>query len=335
MMFRRVITQKNIINKFISGNNHQKAVLKSTFPTAFFSSMPHPQNVIRIPSKTILLAGPGGCAFDKKTVIQAEQALTKHNVKSIIRIGNGERVLTDGDINLLLDEIASSQEHTLMIIMAHGEINATNYHHTLDLMGSNKPTKTIDLLSSISKKLSQKSIDIFSLACHGGAINPDAEELLPPGSTYVALAASALTVSGNDMKRLIETLISECLSKGNVTAEKLLVTYLTKALQQRVPPSITSLNSTVNLHKKFLGHLGVKFSETEQDLIYKCLSLYVNKEKISSLIKIIENATDQYAVNVETYGLALAVCHAASGQMTLEYNREATASMKGSSIKLI
>src|SRR5207237_7290744 len=113
--------------------------------------------------------------------------------------------------------------------------------------------------------------------------------------------------------------------------KQLTILYLTKALQNRYSPLISTRNSSIPLHDKFVSHLGVKFSASEKQLIYNQLEPLVSKAELDSLIIRIENARNDFAIGAKDFGLSLAICHAASGDMlekklSFELNKQARSS---------
>lgn len=292
---------------------------QSVNQASFFS--PKYYSVKTLPSlqKTILLSGPGNKAFNNKTILKLENALIKQSIGPVIRIGDGESGLTENDFDSLLHEISNNKMRIILFLMAHGTIDRASGDHMLYLKSNDIPTTSIDFMESISTSLQRKAIEVFSTACHGGALNPYVGTVLPKGSTYVSLSPANQPTSGSDVNRLIDFLTHNCKVQGNLTAEKILISYLTKALKNRVPPFITSSEISSNLHNDFLNHIGVKFSETEKELIYRTLGDQTNNEKLNHLMCLIERANDEPSICAIDYGLALAICYAASGKVSLEY----------------
>lgn len=292
---------------------------QSTIHARFFTLKTY-STKLPLPQKTILLSGPGMRAFNNEKILKLEKALIKHNVGPIVRIGDGETCLTDNDLHLLLHEISNNKMRIMLFIMAHGTINTETSSHMLYLKNKDMLTPSVNFMEAISAKLAGKAIDIFSTACYSGVLNSHAEKILPQGSTYVSLSPPNQPSCSSDVNRLINVLASNNKVKENLTAKKLLFAYLTNALENRVPPLITSSKITSNLRSDFLNHIGEKFSESEKELIYKTFGNQTNNVKLNRLINLIEMTNTEYAIKTTDYGLALAICHAASGKMSLEHS---------------
>ena len=78
----------------------------------------------------ILLAGPGKPAFGIKNVLAAEQAL-KNQGADLLRIGDGERDLTDTDVSDMLEAISNAKGDVTLVLMAHGNRNGEVYFKSL------------------------------------------------------------------------------------------------------------------------------------------------------------------------------------------------------------
>ena len=185
--------------------------------------------------QVILLAGPGAMAFNKQDVKLEETALKKH-CANVVRIGDGKENLTESHIEALLSAIDPKLDITL-IIRAHGAVKEAATGHLIDeshflILGENFFKTAKELFIQLAKKLHGRPIDIFSTACYSGDMHEPSSRLLPTGSTYTALAPATLMTCGADVDRLFEQLNLEI--EFNITAENLLLLYLTSSLKNRI-----------------------------------------------------------------------------------------------------
>lgn len=70
-------------------------------------------------------------------------------------------------------------------------------------MDSNSRLSSKDLFSLISQKMPNKSVDIFTPTCHGGAMLSD-RDILSAGSTLVALTDANEVNYGGDFDKISE-----------------------------------------------------------------------------------------------------------------------------------
>jgi hypothetical protein len=282
-----------------------------------------------MPSNVIILAGPGGDAFNRENILKAEEGFKKVGLKTSV-IGDGKVALAATVIDdRLLPQVASSDGQTMLFIMAHGDIDKRG-NHVINLTG--EYTLKISELFDKLKKIG-KPVDIFSTACHGGEAHLYAQSKLPSGSTYVSLAPTQEPVSGFDVDRLIAVMGSGKVINSSLTAEQLAMLYLTKALQNRIIPSISTPNSSHDLNSKLVSHLGIKFTDLEKASIYDSLQPLVEKSVLDKMITRIESASSDWDISAVVFGLSLAICHAASGKMLVkkslfEVNTQSIASVE-------
>lgn len=276
--------------------------------------------------RVILLAGPGGFAFNREDVSFAEKSLRKSCSDSVC-IGDGEKNLTAFDFDSLFSALDVRKNITL-IIMAHGTVDkypggADIYEsHSLDFTGDFS-TKAKEFFKKITQKMDGRSIDIFSTACHGGNMHYPSTELLPKGSTYVSLAPSAEPVSGFDVNRFFNSLNQRFV--GDATAENLLYQYLVLALNNRCTPTINSPKSNFDLQVTLRNKIGKTFTDEEKKRITS-MKLLVDEETLNKVIAKIESAKDEMSISSKDYGLALAVCSTAQENMCL--NRDNSLQIK-------
>lgn len=266
--------------------------------------------------KIIILAGPGGTAFKKKTIQDINDALKTDN-NNVICVGDGESDLTDNEMDAFFKEISPGNIKITVFLQCHGEI--LNTAHMLCLAKS-KSIKSEEFFLRLAAKLAGKPIDIFSTACYGNHAKSSAQSILPAGSSYVGLSDEV--TSGTDVERFVVALIKSHHLKIERSAEQLLMFYLTNALSERYCPTVYSDKSKKYLREKFSAHLGKNFSESESGLIYKHLNSFVDENRLRHVMTKIESAKDDSSIGAAEYGVALAICHAASGDILQSLNQE-------------
>lgn len=256
----------------------------------------------------VLLAGPGGYAFNSDNVKAANSAL-KNQSDQVTVFGDGEKSLSDSDLEKFFQYIEKSNTEITLIIMAHGHLVSTK--HYLKLSDKNS-ISTRDFLIRLSDSLNNRAIDILSLSCYGGAASSEANDTLPQGSTYIALSKYNESLSGSDIDRLWNILSYSNLN-GTITAEALLLMYLTSALENRTTPAIfsTEINRT-DISSVLTNKLKSTFSLEEQTKIIRYLSRFTaDEEKIIKVLKKINDNHSEYSITARDYGMALAICFVA------------------------
>lgn len=257
----------------------------------------------------IILAGPGGEAYDNELVVRTKEVFEKQkSISCVTVIGDGEKNLCENDMNNLMSIVATDQS-VLLIVMAHGVMKDRNHFH--NLKGNDDLTSSSEFLKLIAKNIEGRQINIFSIACHGGAVNRHAKLLLPPKSVYVSLSPESDVASCYDFEMLIRVMSDDSNNSIHST-EDLLTLYLTKALATRTSPVVTcDGNTLMSLQTLFLTCLGKRFSIEEKEVIYADLGSFVDREKISKTIHKIESARHEFSITAKYYGLALAICRSA------------------------
>lgn len=260
----------------------------------------------------ILLAGPGGFAFNKDFILKMQNALKSENT-AVVRIGDGESDLTETEIAFFFNEISNIDTNITLFLQCHGEMHFGE--HVIFL--NKTPIKSKMFFSDLSSNLSGKPIDIFSTACYG-SMAAFLQNQLPKGSTYAALSKEV--VSGMMIKNLITHLEENFHSKIDRTAEALLMLCLSNAFKIRSQPAfVVSGNNMSDINAKLNIHLKHKFSQSELSLIEENLNFLAPIDKLQIVITEIENSEYIPAKNL---GLALAICHAASGSIQKPLDHE-------------
>lgn len=237
--------------------------------------------------------------------------------------------LPSTEISNFLESIRQSDKKITLIISAHG--GEFFGHHNVRL-GTNQMSTT-ELLRNIANQLEGKPIDIIFTSCYGGVVTEQARNILPPGSTLFAMNSHPVYL--HQLEDMLET-IRENDHLISITAENVMMTYLATVpmpsefsqvgvVNQALSlepilnrPSISSPLSTRSLHDKLISHLGYEFTDSEVALIRRHLCTLVDEIKLNTVMDLIveSNSFDNKAFG-DHYGLALAICHAASGEILI------------------
>lgn len=259
-------------------------------------------------NKVIILAGPGSEAFNRTDVDALAKAIeaTGHPVTII---GDGENAITlDTICQTFADIAACTDDPITVIVMTHGILRPGQHH--LDLGEKENLLPTARLFDHITKAFGQRPVDVFMMACHGGAAL-SAVNNLPAGSTLAVLSPAAERVSSFDTKRL-----AQHIDTADISAQHLLKIYLCKALKARIAPSLAvSGQGLRNLPREFIARCGKPFSDEDKRMAHNALDDLVEPKKIDTLLEKTSTASHDQNITALEYGAALAITLTASTQM--------------------
>jgi hypothetical protein len=259
-------------------------------------------------NKVVIIAGPGGTAFNNKQVQSLATAM--RNVGADVSvIGDGETILRNVDIMLSLDKLAElSDKPITLFIMAHGTVNGDKHFLVFD---ESDEITSADFFKTVSGSFVDRTIDVFMTSCHGGAAIPDVN-LLPKGSSLVTLSSGSETVSVYDPERLIPNIAA-----GDFSARQLLNLYLGKALETRSLPSIAVSGKGVrDLYEELKTRLGKSFSHKEKNSIHTALDTIIGLERVDHILNKISTACGKNDLPLALdIGAAMAVTLAATSKM--------------------
>jgi hypothetical protein len=260
----------------------------------------------------ILLAGPGKPAFGIKNVLSAEQAL-KNQGADLLRIGDGERDLTDTDVSDMLEAISKAKGDVTLVLMAHG-----NKAGELYLQGEHSKS-TVKLFQDIANILKHRKIDIFSTACYGGLLQEVALQILPENSVYVSLSPANTVITGFNIDPFWDYLSKHKLSC--LSAESMLVAYLLSSMKNRYLPTLATPKFTGDLDATLTRRCKTIFSIVDRGYIKSTLSVFLEDPRVlDTIMDKIETSRSSDNFGIAQYGLALAISYAASRNMTLDVN---------------
>ncbi len=253
----------------------------------------------------LLVAGPGGMAFDEKQITLAAENFRKAGANVVV-VGDGQK-------NITLAEIASAAEGIkgpmTAFVMTHGDVKGGR--HCIGLTEEcNTPTR--DFFAAVTKARDGKKFDVFMASCHGGAAQMAANDILPKGSAFVDLAPGDQAVAGADVQKLIRTMMENTEIAGTMSGEKLLNEYLMKDLGNRISSSVTIAGQgTYNLEAVLQKKVGQKFTPEEKEKVHTALDTQFGKEKIDAVIHKIESTKVGWDVEAVDFGPSMAVAFAA------------------------
>jgi len=251
----------------------------------------------------LLIAGPGGTAFNKSDVEKMESSFTQAG-GNVTVLGNGERPVSSDELSEALKQLSSSNGHTTVFIMAHGDVKRGK--HVINIDGNYGLTAP-DLFDEVKRSFGERPVDIFMTGCRGGAAIPEIERL-PKGSNVVALAPGNEPVVGYDVDRFIQDLQS-----ANLDASGLLDHYLGKSLENRIAPVLaTSGVGVYDLPRAFIAHVGKPFSLEEREAAHRRLDPVIGQQEVDRIVDKIAGAKTEWEIPALDFGRALAVTHVAS-----------------------
>jgi hypothetical protein len=295
--------------------------------------------------RVIALIGPGKPSWNKQIVTDLVHALLNQGA-DVVCCGDGVNPLSESELEETLNWINKPDEtqevfDVTLFIIAHGK-GYSDQQHTVNLKGDDCLTNSADLFTEITKRLlTNQSIDIISAACYGDAMI--GSSFLPKGSIYISLAPKQGETDVDDVEKMIRRLKypnvvnygQHCkliIPKNCLSAEAMLVVYLI-GLHVYAAPSISSAKISIDLKECLKKHTGVKFEIAEIEYIHSNLSHWLPINDLDRLIKTIES--ERLSINEDIYGLALAICYAATGKMTLKFNEHEDCNLIGRKIAII
>lgn len=261
-------------------------------------------------SEIIIFSGPGGTAFDRTETAKLEENLQKQKTPvSLQLIGDGEKNVTLSELVEKLRQIKKNGRPVTLFLQAHGDIREGE--HKIQISSDEWISSKV-LLEALKKEVGENyPVSVFMTACHGGGATQVAEQSLPRGSVFVALAPGTESVSGFDVERLTTALSSVQVDRDGdhwLESDEFLYVYLTHALKNRIAPEFSIAGKgNWNLQNEFRGRLGKKFTDAEKTKAHEKLDPLMGNEKVEHVLQKIESAKDEYTITAMDYGPALAI----------------------------
>ncbi len=261
------------------------------------------------PSRVILVAGPGGTAFKTEDIEKIKNAVGgQDGVASVVCLGNARDEVSLLEFKNVLHESACLGLPITLVVEAHGE----NKEGSLKIeIAKDKWLPIAELFGIISETVgSQVPVSIIMTSCHGAAGLSDIDKL-PPGCALVPLSPASESTAGADVERFHEVLstVSADLDKNRgVDAVEFLFLYLTKALENRIPPTIgVQGQGSIDLAEDLREKAGRKILPEQQAKAHARLDSLVGAEEVNRIIELIEGAKSEWDILALDYGKALAV----------------------------
>jgi hypothetical protein len=258
-----------------------------------------------VPAHSIVIAGPGGAAFNRGSISSLKKGLEHQTDPAHLTVvGNGEEAVALADIVPSLRRAKKEGAPITLLIEAHGEVKNGKHHIQL---GENNLVPTKTLFNTLKKELGNDyPLAIFMTSCHGGAALANANSL-PRGTSVAVLAPASETVAGQDVERFTESLSKHKLdNNGNrwMESHELLLQYLCRGLETRIPPSIANAgDKPLDLDANLSCRLGKPFSLSDRQVARTQLRPYLAPAAVDAVLKTIEGGQ----VDAKDYGAALAV----------------------------
>ena len=230
-------------------------------------------------TNVILLVGSGEGAWNNADVLYAKIAF-KELGTNVTVIGDAETGFTLNDIDeVSLKKITDNAPHILLVILAHGGIDA-NGEHFID-RAHDTPLKSNDLFKKLSKI--GRPIDVFSTSCYSSTAKHDFLNHMPRDSSYVGLSSLFSLMRIRDISLLFITMTSQGKNAVFLTANHLLYLYLTHVLPNRIESTISN-----------------DLWPSLSTLVLDALTAVTTK------INYFESIDD---ITIEHYGMTIEICH--------------------------
>jgi len=248
--------------------------------------------------RIIILAGPGGYAFNKNNVLAMQTAFAKQGAISEV-IGDGESRITTDDIKLALITTKKNSHPTTVVILSHGK-QKNGIHHMV--LGEDNSVASCQILNLFTEMLGTK-VDFFSTFCHGGGALTCGINMTD--STIVALSPATEGTSSFDVNNFVSALSVRNEKKLDLSAQSLLKFYLS-TLQTRVAPLIADKHGVRDLSKAFCSLLIDPITKKEKAIIYDTLGAILDRKEIDRILALISHGSE-YEILAKDYGAALLI----------------------------
>lgn len=296
---------KSILEEYQS--NNKELLEKNDF---------YPKNVFLYLGHEDTYIGPLNSTLHYTYINAIRDTLAETDDGIILAVNNGKRITSGSivDIQLLEEYISLYHDSMLtLVVIAHG--NNEDGHLMLGLTGDSSSSAE-EIFERISNLLGDKPIDIFNVACRGGAFHKISLKILPPGSTYVSLSDANEATSVDDVDSMFNYIRKKESPKNCINAHCLLLSYLAghhefkPYLSLYSNPLIATHDFSIPLIAVLRYQLGRTFSKTEKNKIVKYLKSFFTLDTINKTISAIEGATDGISgKELERNSVALAIAY--------------------------
>lgn len=250
--------------------------------------------------KVLLIVGksdltiPGRYSFKTEKIISG---LQKREDIDLVIVGQYNS--NEFDYNKLQSEISNlnPEQALTVIVVSHGEYSdIKGFEFILD---DKFRLSSKNLFTLIGERIQEVPVDIFTPACHGGGILFD-KELLPAGSTLVALTDAKEANNGLDFEKMQEHF--EGLN-NEITAYNLLQFYLSRCLKNRFHPHIgITGNGDFSLDDLLRTHLSKPL-----DFDYNHFNMLSCPNKYKIIFDKIVSGKSEWSIYAVEYGIALSI----------------------------
>lgn len=288
----RFVSQRNSVTRFFTLQGHDNAMQE--MPQAV-------ENKNR--SNVVIIAGPGGgTAFGSPQIHSLNQAFVTSGANVFV-VGDGECNIGMDDIQAAVVAAAQKGGDVTVFIMAHGNVRSNG--HVINIARNCEITSEA-LFQTLSRIVNRK-LDVFMTCCHGGASIP-VVNALPRGSVLVTLSPGNESVSGFDVKNLIDALSTDLVSNPSFTAENFLNIYLGKSLKNRRAPNRAVSGEGVHaLIKKLRSCIGKEYSALDRGRVHQKLDTVIGMSEVDRLLNLMGAGKDEWAINAIEFGPCLAI----------------------------
>ena len=249
--------------------------------------------------KVLLVVGKSDLTFQGKYSFETEKLIEELQKREDIELVIvGDYKAENFDYEGLNNSIAQlNEEQPLTIIMnTHGSVKDGHFEFIMD---SKLNLSSQKLFSLISLKIPNKSIDLFTPACHGGGMLSD-KDILPLGSTLVALTDENEVNHGGDFDKLSEYIGG---FSADLSAYNLLQLFLSKCLKNRYHPHIGISGS----REYSLDDLLKSYLSTPLDFDFSHLESIGSPKEYKEIFDKIVTSKSEWSIYAAEYGIALSI----------------------------
>lgn len=225
-----------------------------------------------------------------------EESLRKRDDIELVVVGDYKSDNFDYDaLNRAISELKEEQPITI-IMNTHGTINKGNFEFIMD---SNSDMSSKTLFNLVSERIPNTPVDLFTPACHGGGIIDD-KDLLPRGSTLVALTDANTVNNGGDFSKMPKFIDS---FNFDLSAYNLLQLFLSKSLKNRFHPHIGISGG----NSYSLDDLLKTAISNPLDFDFSHSSLFGSENEYRKIFDKIVNSSSEWFIYAAEYGIALSI----------------------------
>jgi hypothetical protein len=249
----------------------------------------------------IVLISMPNAFFGKVFTDLTEGTFTSVGAKTVV-IGNGSDPLSLKEIKESLEKPDIINDHTTIVMMAHGDIINGKFVFYND--GYNTMDGDI-FYKTVAHAARGNPVDLVVLPCHSGSGLPSANAL-PKGSTVVTMSSANETTSQFDVVSMLRNMEDNPKVSGTLTARDFYNAYTVIAETKNTPNFRIVGEGYKDVRQTLDQHIGNPFSNNEREQVYRSVQGVMSAKEADKVMNEIEKAKSIKAVQ-DRYGSALAI----------------------------